>query len=155
VSAHPREAVLPPMIPEKTQSRRQVDPCPQAIGGGGSFPLQTAGPRASTAGLWMRCPKNDVLPSPTFYGGHPAALISSGEFPVFACLTFSVDNDGAFALKMASMQFGMFFCTRNGILPRLYYVLISILMRCLNMFSSRVHCGGAFCSSRVHCGCAN
>jgi hypothetical protein len=56
----------------------------------------------------MRCPKNDVLPSPTFYGGHPAALISSGEFPVFACLTFSVDNDGAFALKMASMQFGMF-----------------------------------------------
>jgi len=38
-------------------------------------------------------------------------LISSGEFPVFACLTFSyikVDDDGAFELKMASLKFSMY-----------------------------------------------
>jgi hypothetical protein len=54
---------------------------------------------------------DDEFPSPTCYGSHPAALVSSGKFPVSACLTFSyiiVDDDGAFELEMASLKFSMY-----------------------------------------------
>lgn len=110
--------------------------------------------------LRMRCAKKAVTTSFPF----PAPTCSATgatlprwsprvSFLCFAYLTFSyiiVDDDGAFELQMASMQFSMYWpvllhLQQPRVLPRLCYVLvISILRRrCHYLLQDRVGQGNA------------